>query len=488
MRTHTERERKYELSPDAPLPSLAELATSVGPRDEKLEAVYYDTLNLRLIRAGITLRKRTGGKDAGWHLKLPRAGDSREELQFPLGDSNTPPEELTDLLLGYTRRVPLVPVARIVTRRASWQLVDDAGTELAELTDDHVTAENLNSSTKDKWRELEVELADAADDALLDRAERRLADAGLRRADYGSKLARVLRPEAAEKPGRTAGAQLVAYLAGQVDSLLHHDVLARRDAPDAVHRMRVASRRMRATMRAYRRLLDRERVDRIRAELKWLGSRLSAARDLEVMEGELTSAVGELPGELVLGPVEARLTRHFSPARAEARRAVVRTLRTKRYLGLLDQLDRLVTDPPLTGRADRKAAKELPKHVRRAYRRTARKVARLDGSDEALHDARKAAKRVRYAAEVAVPAVGKQADLTRKRTRAVTKILGDHQDTVVIRPVLRDLAGQAHLDGENGFTFGLLHEHERARADEAVAAFEDAWQRVKAKKHRHWLK
>jgi CHAD domain-containing protein len=333
-----------------------------------------------------------------------------------------------------------------------------------------------------------VELADAADDALLDRAEKRLRDAGLRRADYGSKLSRVLRPAAAHEPGRTAGGQLVAYLAAQVDSLLRHDVLARRDAPDAVHRMRVASRRLRATMRAYRRLLDRDRTDRIRAELKWLGGRLGPARDLEVMEAELTHEVGELPDELVLGPVEARLTRHFSPARAEARRAVVRTLRTKRYLGLLDQLERLVSDPPLTPRADRKAGKELPRHVRRAYRRTARKVAGLDGSDEALHDVRKAAKRVRYAAEVAVPAVGTKANRTRKRARAVTKILGDHQDSVVIRPVVRDLAAQSHLDGENGFTFGLLHERERVRGDEAVADFAGAWQRVAAKKHRRWLK
>ncbi len=89
MRTHTERESKYELPPHAELPSLAELATSVGPRDEKLDAVYYDTLNLRLIRSGLTLRKRTGGKDAGWHLKIPRGADTREELHFPLGDSNT---------------------------------------------------------------------------------------------------------------------------------------------------------------------------------------------------------------------------------------------------------------------------------------------------------------------------------------------------------------------------------------------------------------
>ncbi len=464
------------------------MATSVGPRDERLEAVYYDTLNLRLMRSGITLRKRTGGKDAGWHLKVPQGTDTRAELHFPLGESNMPPDELAALTLGYTRGAPLVPVARITTRRASWRLVDESGVELAELTDDHVEAENLNSSTMDNWRELEVELAEEADAALLDRAEKRLRKAGLRPASYRSKLARVLDTPHGAKPGHTAGDQLMAYVARQLDALLRHDLLARRDAPDAVHRMRVATRRLRAALRAYRPLLDRERVQRLRAELKWLGGRLGPARDLEVMDAELKKATDELPGELALGPVAARLTRYFSPARAEAQRAVVKTLRTKRYLRLLDQLERLVADPPLTERADRRAGKELPKHVRRTYRRTARKMANLDGTDEALHDVRKAAKRIRYAAEVAMPAVGKPADRTRKRARKVTKVLGDHQDSVVVRPVVREVGAQAHAAGENGFTFGLLHERQRVRADEAAERFHGAWDRLEAKKHRQWLK
>jgi CHAD domain-containing protein len=493
MRAHSERERKYELPADAELPSLAEFATPIGPLDEDLDAVYYDTPALRLIRAGITLRKRTGGKDAGWHLKVPAGADTREEIHFPLGGSNTPPEELVALTLGYTRGVPLIPVARIVTHRASWRLIDESGSSLAELTDDHVEAEDLNSSTIDNWRELEVELAEEADGALLDRAEKHLRKAGLRPASHGSKLARVLDTPREDEPCRSAGDHLVAYLTRQLNTLLRHDLLARRDAPDAVHQMRLATRRLRAALRGYRRLLDRERVGKLRAELKWLGGRLGPARDLEVMDAELTNATGELPDELVLGPVAAQLTRHFAPARAGAQRAVVQTLRTKRYQRLLDQLDRLVTDPPLTKRAHRPAGKELPKHVRRAYRRTARKVANLDGTDDARHDTalhsvRKAAKRVRYTAEVAVPAVGKPADRTRKRAREVTKILGDNQDSVVVRPVVRELGAQAHAAGENGFTFGLLHERQRARAAEAEKRFGDAWTRLRAKKHRRWLK
>src|SRR6266702_4005894 len=119
MPVHTERERKYELPPGTKLPSLARLsgvAASVGPNPERLAAVYYDTHDLRLARAGVTLRKRTGGTDAGWHLKVPTEADTRDEIRFPLNEESTaPPPELTALTVGLTRRLPLEPGARIVT-------------------------------------------------------------------------------------------------------------------------------------------------------------------------------------------------------------------------------------------------------------------------------------------------------------------------------------------------------------------------------------
>ena len=82
-----ETERKYEAPPELELADpgrLFELA--VGSQDEaELDATYYDTADLRLARAGITLRRRVGGDDAGWHLKLPRDTDTRDELRMPLG-------------------------------------------------------------------------------------------------------------------------------------------------------------------------------------------------------------------------------------------------------------------------------------------------------------------------------------------------------------------------------------------------------------------
>jgi CHAD domain-containing protein len=184
--------------------------------------------------------------------------------------------------------------------------------------------------------------------------------------------------------------------------------------------------------------------------------------------------VAALPSEVVAGPVSARLTRHFGPALASARRVVLKTLGDKRYRRLLDSLDRLLADPPLASRASRPASSELPKHLRRAYRKTKRRV-----SADTPHRARKAAKRYRYALEAAEPAVGKKARKARKAAKDLTKVLGEHQDGVMARPVLRELGMRAHLAGENGFTFGLLYDQERARCAEVERVYPAYWKRVR---------
>jgi len=359
------------------------------------------------------------------------------------------------------------------------------------VADDRVAAENLlDSSAVRTWREVEFELAEDADVALLARADKALRKAGLRRSDHDSKLARVVGTDTGDV-GATAGDHLVDYLRDQVDILVRNDLLARRDTEDAVHQMRVAIRRIRGTLRVYRRLLDPDRVQRVRAELSWLAGRLAAARDLEVLDEHCHDAVRALPPELVIGPVAARLTRHFAPARADARRTVLRTLNSKRYLRLLDELDRLIANPPLRKRARRVARTELPRHIGKAHRKVAGRagdVATASDVDGALHSARKAAKRLRYAAEVAVPVIGKPANRTRKSAKAVTKALGAHQDSVVVRPVLRELGIQAQLAGESAFTFGLLHGLEAGRATAARERFVTTWHRASTKQLRRWLR
>jgi CHAD domain-containing protein len=455
MRTQSETERKYEGEPGAEIPPLPGVVA--GPQQQTLDAVYYDTADLRLIRSGLTLRRREGGDDEGWHLKVPAGKDTRNEIHVPLNGKNIPPKEFTELTLGYTRGAALRPVARIKTDRTLWQIVGDKGKLLAEVTDDRVTAERSPDEQATSWREVEVE----GDPEVLDRTEKPLQEAGFHRSAASSKLSRVLatgKPDT-KQPGKKAKAHqaVMAYVGEQVEKVRHYDILVRQDVDDSVHQLRVATRRLRSVLRVYRRLID---TGDLAAELQWLGRQLSTARDLEVQHERISSAVAGLPAELVAGPVEARLTRHFAPEQEKARKRVLQTLRGKRYLQLLDRLDQLVTDPRLSAKAGRKARKELPKHLDRAERKIGR---RLRAGE--IHRARKAAKRLRYSLEVAVPVLGKPADKARKHAKDFTKLGGEYQDSVVVRPLLRTLGMQAHLAGENGFTFGLLHGREEAIAE-----------------------
>jgi len=149
-----ETERKYEIGDGVELPGLAELTgvqSPVGPEEQTLESVYFDTDDLRLAQAGVTLRRRRGGDDAGWHLTLPADGDSRDEVRVSdarAGRRRTPPPELAALTRALRRGEPLGPVAELATRRRRWRLTDENGRVLVEVVDDHVSAHTVGASTR----------------------------------------------------------------------------------------------------------------------------------------------------------------------------------------------------------------------------------------------------------------------------------------------------------------------------------------------------
>lgn len=502
--TMRETERKYEGIEGLELRDPAGLLgvdTATGPDEQNLEAVYFDTADLRLVRAGVTLRRREGGSDEGWHLKFPAGKDSRDELRLPLGRSaRRPPAELVALTRVYTRGGALAPVAELTTRRRRWVLADSRGRSLAELVDDHVRARTMGEQTTTvSWREVEVELGEHGQRALLDRIERRLLKAGAQRAGSASKLGRLLAdrmPPSVATPSaasaRSAGDVVLAYLWAQVERLRRYDPLVRQDAPDAVHQMRVAARRMRSTLQAFGRVLDRDQTRELIEELKWVAGELGGARDAEVMAERFASILAEVPDELKLGPVDAAFTRSFERRQADAREVALAALDSERYLALHDRIDALLAEPPVTARARRKAKRELPKSVRRTYRRVESRMTDADRQsggqrDLALHETRKAAKRLRYATEAVQLTVGKPAARLRKRLKAVQELLGEHQDTAVSRPVLRELAAQAHLDGGNGFTYGLMYATEATRADQAEDNLPVAWKQMRKRKNIAWL-
>ncbi|MFF9127049.1 CHAD domain-containing protein [Streptomyces sp. NPDC014889] len=463
-----------------------------GVRD--LDAVYYDTDDLRLTRTRATLRRSTGDTDAGWHLGLPLPGDIREEVEAPL--SEEVPDELRDLTLSRTRGDPLRPVARIRTTRSVRHLLNGTGAVVAELRLDTVRAQSLlDRGGNALWTELEVELAEDGDRALRDAVEKALRDRGAERAGTRSEVARALTgtgspvdpspdPRPASAPG-SSGEHVLTYVRGLVATLTDLDPAVRRGRPDAVHRMRVACRRLRGCLRTYRPLLDRSVTDPVRADLKWLGGELGAERDHEVLAERLATGVGELPGELVLGPVTARLRAWDVARRAQTRRRTLDALASPRYRALLDSLHRLVAEPPLragaaAGKPRKVMGKALRKEDGRLRRRMERALSLPPGAerDAAIHHARKAAKRVRYAAEAARPALGKPAGRLRRRAKAVQKAGGGHHDAVVARDALRRLAVSAHAAGEPGFTWGVLHGQERAAAGAREQQLSRMWGRA----------
>ncbi|MFB7215192.1 CHAD domain-containing protein [Streptomyces sp. NPDC056255] len=490
-----EIERKYEATADTRLPDLSRVAGvfTVAHRGvTELDAVYYDTEDLRLAADSLTLRRRTGGSDAGWHLKFPVASGIRDELREPLSD--TLPPSFAGLLRSRVRDRGLVPVVRLVSARDVHHLLDAEGALLAEVSVDRVRAERLTAGAGTAaWTEIEAELADDGDPAFLDAVERRLRKAGIRPSASPSKLSRALaetEPKRKESPAEgprkkpTAGDHVLAYIRHQTEAIVALDPAVRRGLPDSVHQMRVATRRLRSALRTYRRILDRHVTDPVGAELKWLAAELGIDRDQEVLDARLRARLAELPGTLVLGPVRGRLRIWSAATRGGSRRRTVAVLDGKRYLALLESLDALLAGPPLLPAAARAPGRELPRAVLKDYGRLADRAGRAlelppgHDRDLAVHEARKAAKRVRYAAEAARPALGKPAKRFAKRMKAVQSLLGDHQDSVVARETLRTLAVQAHAAGEPAFTWGLLYGREEAIAAARERELPEVWRRA----------
>jgi CHAD domain-containing protein len=292
----------------------------------------------------------------------------------------------------------------------------------------------------------------------------------------------------------SAGDAVLAYLDIQAARLAALGPAVRRDEADAVHQMRVAARRLRAALQAFPAVLPRQSTQRLRDELRWLGQVLGGARDLEVLREAFGSALDATPADLVLGPARARLTTHFAPKQAEARQAALDALDSPRYVALLDELHSLLIAPPRGKAAKDPAAKALPHAVGQAYRRTKRGMRRADqlppgqARDLMLHEARKAAKRARYAAEVARPVAGKPAARFATRMKAVQSALGDHHDAITAQAASREIGVNAHLAGENAFTFGLLHERASQQAAVAEKQAAGAWKRATGRKPRRWLR
>src|SRR3954452_8863698 len=324
---HSETERSYDPGPAAVLPTLdvVDGVSAMGPPVQlELTAVYFDTADLDLARHGITVRRRTGWDDAGWHLKLPAGVDTRTEVRLPAGRATkTVPPQLLASVRGLVRDRSLVPIARVATSRQEYDLIGDGDSVAAHVCVGDVHAERfVGPAHTEDCREWEVEL-DQGTERLLDAVESLLVTAGATRSASPSKLLRTLGdlvPAPRPKPSRkqlargSAGDLVVAHLAEHTEGLLTQDARLRAEEPGSVHKLRIAARRLRSALKTYGPLVESSSTDAVGEELRWLGQVLSGARDAQVMRERLGKLVSLEPEELVLGPVARHIDDDLSAA------------------------------------------------------------------------------------------------------------------------------------------------------------------------------
>jgi CHAD domain-containing protein len=402
-----------------------------------------------------------------------------------------------ELVRGFVRLEPLQPVVRLRTERRPVQLGDGAGGALGELTDDRVAVLD-GGRTVQRFRQLEVELAPGAPDDVLDPVVARLRKAGARRA--GAPASKYLQALAAlgdhqpgppeldpGAPGRDATVPqlLAADLAASVRRLILHDPLVRLgEDPEAVHQARVATRRLRSSLRTFAAVLAPEWATALRDQVGWLAEQLGAVRDAEVLLARLKSRLGGLPDgdraaarQLLGGLVERRQA---------ARAQLLASMAGDRYLGLLDTLVAAAQDPAVPD-PDRSATAVLPAAVARSWRKLARAVAAAGEhpTDGDLHRIRIRAKRCRYAAEAVVPLGGKPARRLAKACAELQDVLGDHHDAVVAEAWLREAAGRTRR-GALALVAGELVAAERAAAGADRGRWREVWRALDRKSLRSW--
>jgi hypothetical protein len=274
-------------------------------------------------------------------------------------------------------------VARIRAERTVRRLTDATGRILAEVADDRISGRRLlvdgaveAAGAETAWREIDLVLGDDAD-GLGELMDAGLRGRGLQETPAASMLVHVLGgpptdPEPQEaprpKPSSRAGDVLLAHLRQQVAQIRAQDLPVRLDTPDSVHKMRVATRRLRSALTTFKPLFHIGEIRPLRDELKWLAGELGAARDAEVMRDRVSDAVDDAIRRLDLhAGTDARseLTEGYRAAHDR----VLAELDGDRYHRLLLALQDLVEQPPFRKRAMRPAGKVFPKLVAHSYDR-----------------------------------------------------------------------------------------------------------------------
>ncbi|KQB86825.1 CYTH and CHAD domain-containing protein [Corynebacterium lowii] len=524
-----EVETKYSVDNDAAIPNLTRILnvhSAAAAQDYELSAIYYDTQDLRLTRAKMTLRRRTGGKDDGWHLKLPDTGSGRMEISAPLApedkttDGATVPEELLSQVRAIVRGHRLVPIAQVDNFRSESTLKAEDGSAVADFCDDRVTAWSLlpgASPEQRQWREWELELTGSLANTklgrqILESADEQLTTVGAVDSHSPSKLLTALGEsfELAPTPPTPisfrkyddrdeAFAGVLHAMIATRDSLVEQDPGARRGDHRSVLTMLNAIRDLRSVLTMFIELFDHERWDNriatassIEEELKQLTLVLHRACDADAVAQQVHHLLETDPTGLVDQQAHQRLQHDVDSRKQRAYYRVVAALESERYLSMLDALDEFLADPPLPGRMERrKATAIIVRAVKRAYvdfktlRSSALEV--FDDPEvteaeyeEHLSQMHKVAERLRTVSRVALEFTPYDSARLSQESKKLVGVLLEAQYSISVCELILRRARQAANRGEDTFSYGLLYQAERERSRKVLRAIDQRHRSVKS--------
>ncbi len=455
----------------------------------RLHTVYYDTADLRLMRWGCSLRYRRG---EGWTLKIPVLAASgkalaRTEHVFE-GDLARVPQEALDLATAYLRGAPVHRVAELRTLRIKREFQCD-GNEIAEVVEDDVRVVD-GTRVAQRFAQVEIELAKGADPDSLDAIADLLQNEGAGAPDPVPKNARALESDGAPEiqipsldGNATIGDVVRAALGSPLEQFMRCDPLLRVSNDDeAVHKARVAIRKLRSHLHTFAPVLDEPWARDLRERLRWLQDALAPVRDADVFAQRMRTLAERLPhadigsASKVLATLDVRVKDEHDRLRAQ--------LRDPHFVDLLDDLVKSVREPLFSHDPAERATQCVAHILQRVYKKTRKSVqeAGVQPSDRALHRIRIKSKHLRYASEAFAEVVGKRATSYALSIECLQTMLGDQHDGVVALQRLRTL----NVAPTARFAAGELAMMAAAAGNDACEKWRAQWKSIAKRRSRFW--
>jgi CHAD domain-containing protein len=276
------------------------------------------------------------------------------------------------------------------------------------------------------------------------------------------------------QPHDAAGSAARSTIAVHLRALLDQIAGAQRGEAEPVHQVRVAARRLRASVRLFAPYVSSLRPKVMDERLRWLGQQAGAVRDLDVLEQLMQTRAKKLDPQVAkdLEPLfeEIRLRR------AKAAAALAKSLSSSRYKSLVARLSAPIA---ITHRGDAAfgaVAGDLFAPMLKSVLRAGDRMHEDPTSDE-LHRLRKRAKASRYALEMMLAIDQKDLRPMLKNLEDLQDMVGAHHDAVVAISWIRDFVGSRQLPATVAFACGALAEAFRRRQNKLKRRGLKEWQR-----------